>query len=387
MYELSSEVEELVNQLETVGRRTEVFLNNTVNPVGYKSLIEDVEEVSGDLSQVEPETEYEELVLDEIECRIESIEGYASFITGESDLEVPEAIDKVHGEGTYERLKKDTLNRDFESEYEASWVGFNRETVDPRRDDVGFDLDSELDFIKDIVDEYARDRGIFGQNFSYDVISIPASRKQRASWHGSQNEAKISKDYFQILREEEGLVLDASNVIRTYFHEILGHGVHQTNSEVLHFPKFNSRPMRSPSTQSHIEGIAQMRDREAIEFMEEYSDILPVTEEGILLAEHNVNSSKMARQVMPRLLKERERRGEIDSAKEVLEEAYPEMIAESSIANAEMPLTAAFKEASYSGGRELMERVDYDAKDTVDITTGTWSPEILPRAIEFFEKD
>ncbi len=385
--EISDELQEVVDGFEMVGKRTEAFLSSTVNPVGYDRLADELDSFDNQLSGVETDSEFEELVVDELDYRIDAIREMADFMTLKSDTTVPEAVDTVHGEGTYDRLRKDTLEYDFESEYESSWRSSSRSKVDPRRSDLEVDLKEELQIIKEIVDEYARENDIFPDDFSYDVVSIPANREQRASWNGEHNEVRMSEDYFDVLKDNGEVTVDATNIIRTYFHEVLGHGVHQTNSEGIRFPRFNPRVTRSPTTQAHIEGIAKRCDKKALEFLEEYGDVLPVTQEGVDILRHNSQNNMNSRSAFIQFVKEQERRGEIDSAVSVLSQSYPEFVAEQTVENSSMSLYDAFKESSYAAGNVLMDRVDYDDRSTYALTTGAWSPEVLHRAVEYIESE
>lgn len=142
-----------------------------------------------------------------------------------------------------------------------------------------------------------------------------------------------------------------------------------------------------PASMAHCEGVSQHREGIAEDFIQDQKEQLPVLDIGMDLREVT-SGNRDRRKLYTRFVAEMESRDEIDGeeAEARVGEIYSPEIAEKALNQArnEIGLGEAFKEGSYIAGLKLMEDVDADMHPTKATSTGQWSPEVFPDAVEYF---
>ena len=389
-YRLQDDMKSALESVEKVGKRNALFHEKPFNAVAYQKLEEAVDEAEAEIDSLNASNDYEELAIEDMRYNVEVIGEFASFYRRESEKTVPEMVDLMYGEGAFDHIKSDARDFDEKAEYEAMRMSQEWVIDDPGK--YRDELVPKLHSITRAVENYAKEEGLMPDEFEFETQVIPPNRTQRAHWNPQIGQLNMPVETgFTVIRENGALNIDATNAIFTEFHELVGHGVHQHNSEALNYPKFSEDTRYRPSSMAHCEGVSQHREELAEDFIRENFDDLPVLEMGLERRGLGRNTGK-ERAVFGSLTREMMQREEIDR-EEAIDQIAPLYgsesdegvdVAELALENNDMSLKEAFREACYSAGRMLTERVDADSVSTEALTTGQWTPQVLPDAVEFF---
>ncbi len=280
--EISDNVTDITSEFDDLERRNNLYIQDTLNDFGYQKLIEQAGIVENSLQNTDPDSEFDELVIRDMQHNLDTITEFADFLRRDSDLSVEEMFDLMHGEGSFDNLKDEANSYDDEANYRA------RELADSLTFDDAwkykFDIEEISHDISREIEEWAKDEGLMPQGFEFEIQMIPQGRPQRANWRGTINQMNVPvENGVYVIRDGDDTVYDATNAIFTQFHELVGHGVHQQNSESLEYPNFTEGPTYRPSANAHCEGVAQHREKLAEEFIEAKRDNLPVLDIGMQL--------------------------------------------------------------------------------------------------------
>lgn len=383
--EISDNVAEAASEFGELERRNNLYIQDTLNDFGYKKLNEQAENVENSLENADPKTGFDELVLRDMRHNITTITEFADFLRRDSDLSVEEMFDLMHGEGAFDNLKDEANSYDDEANYRA------RELADGLTFDDVWTYDSEIKEIShDIsgkIEEWAKDEGLMPQKFDFEIQMISPGRPQRANWRGSINQMNVPvENGVYVIRDGDKPVFDATNAIFAQFHELIGHGVHQQNSEDLEYPKFTDGPTYRPAANAHCEGIAQIREQLAEDFIQAERENLPVLDIGMQLRKKN-RENKDSRELYTNLVGEMLGRDEIseEEAEDLAGEVYKPEIAEKALKSANYPTFKSFKEGSYPSGIKLMDNVDAEERPVKATTTGQWSAQIFSDVVEYLD--
>lgn len=383
--ELAPGLRDVVREFEEFEKRTDLFIQDTLNDFGYRKLQDKAGEVESSLESVKPDTEYGELVRDDILYNLRANTELADFLRRDSNLQVDEMFDLLYGDGAFEKLVEEANSYDEEAHYRA------RELYDQLTLDDPWKFEEEIEpkahEITDRVERWAKQEGLMPEDFEFETQTIPRGSPQRANWRGEINQMNIPiESGFYVIRNGGGLEFDATNSIFSQFHELVGHGVHQYNSRTVEYPQFTEKTSYRPSSMAHSEGVSQHREQHARQFIQENNDELPVTDIGMELRNMSENNRDL-RKLYAHFVYEMLDRDEIDSeeAEAKIGEVFKPEVAEVVLDNREFSTFEAFQEGSYSSGMKLMEEVGAESRPTHALTTGQWSPEVFPRAVEKLE--
>ncbi len=388
--ELSDEFEEVMPYIEEFEKRTQLFLSDFINEVAYKNFSSAAEEAEDKVADLDPSNKLEELAKKDMQYLIDNNRVFADFLTHKTDITVSDMLDTLHGDGTYRRIEKkakekrkrdEINNKETELEYGIS----TRPVVDEFKEMA----EADAARLNDLIERYAKrkDGELLPGDFEYRTVLMPAGREQRGSWDGENNILYLGLDYFRTTIEEEESTLDSTGAIFTIFHELLGHGVHQQNSEELIYPGSRSNTLKKPSAGAHSEGVAQKSRQLAFEFIEEFKEDLHVSDRDIEVVRLRSDERHRAAKLYTSIMKEMTYREEIDreSALEEVGEAYPDYLAERVFGDPKYAVHEIFSEAEYIAGNLLMEKVNWEEKSHKALTTGAWHPQVFPEAVEYFE--
>jgi hypothetical protein len=93
---------------------------------------------------------------------------------------------------------------------------------------------------------------------------------------------EISPESFFVFKEGEEVKINVCLVMELLFHEILGHGMHEIFSREMPLSmQDNSINVSVPSSHVHFEGVSQLAEKEAIDFMRLYKKKYNVEEDYI----------------------------------------------------------------------------------------------------------
>ncbi|MFB6193176.1 MAG: hypothetical protein ABEK00_02905 [Candidatus Nanohaloarchaea archaeon] len=363
-------------------KRNRLFWKNVFSPVGYRKLKDQIDELKVQVEGAEPENRIEEIVLEDMRNFSRASEDLADYASGRGDIPTPEAVDSIYGERTFDRLKNDLENYDWDSAYRSQELEIERKTVDPRR--FRERLEKELQKVSSTIEEYARSEGLVPEGLEMNIVPIPSSRKQRAFYNSEQKEVNIGLDYFRVVKNDGGLQIEATEAIYALFHEFVGHAAHHHNSLKLEYPEFTSRPAENFSASAHAEAVGIMANRNAERFIEKKMNELNVTERGFEIKKTKLDVKGNAGKILNAYYREMEARGEIESAEEKLSQLANQKWARNAVENWNDSYKYALKETTYTAGENLLEKIDVE--DYQALTTGLWTPETLPKYLDYREE-
>lgn len=381
--EISEDVAEVVPEINDLGRRNNLYIQDTLNDFGYRKLIEQAENTEAALDNTTADTEFDDLILRDIYHNLEATTEFADFLRRDSDLRVEEMFDFLYGEDAFDNLKQEANSYDDEASYRARELADSLTFDDPWK--YQFDIEEIAHDVSGRIEEWAKEEGLMPEEFDFEIHMIPQGSPQRANWRGSINQMNVPvENGIYVIRDGEEPVYDATNAIFTQFHELVGHGVHQQNSDVLTYPKFSEGPTYRPSSNAHCEGVAQHREQLAEDFIEAEADNLPVLDIGMQLRKMT-EENRDSRQLYTRLVHEMQRRDEIsdEEAENLAGEVYKPEIADKALKSSNYSTFEAFKEGSYSAGLKLMEDVDAEERPARATTTGQWSSHVFSDVVEY----
>ena len=375
-----------------VEHRNNLFLQNTLNDYGYEKLEQAIESTKNSLEEVTLQNEFEELIERDLEHNLRATEEYANFIRRESDFSVDGMFELLYGEETFDRLKKEAIDYDEKAEYRTRELKSQLVTDNP------WNFEEEIqELALDIsrkVEKWAKEKELMPEDFDFETQTIPQGATQRANWRGEINQMNLPIEYFGVIRRNgdstsnrSSYSIEATKPIFAIFHELVGHGVHQYNSESLEYPQFTEKAAYRPSSMAHCEGVSQHREQTAEDFIQDQKDHLPVLDIGIDLREV-MSGNRDRRKLYTRFIAEMKSREQIDKeeAESRVGEIYSSEIAERALnqTRKEIGLGEAFHGGSYIAGLKLMEDVNADNQPTEAITTGQWSPKVFSDAVKYF---
>jgi len=383
--EISDNVGEVAREFEEFERRTRLYLNDTLNDFGYKALSEQAEQFKATLEGAEPESQFDEIVIKDMTHNLEASTEYADFLRRESGQSAEEMFDLLYGEDAFRNLQDEASSYEDEANYRARALADELVFDDPWKYEL--DIKKMVHGISDQIEEWAKDEGVMPSDFGFETRMIPQNRNQRANWRGQINQMNLPVGRgVRVIREGENKVYDATETIFSQFHELVGHGVHQQNSEELEYPGFAENPLNRPSAMAHCEGVSQHREKLARKFIEDKGENLPIQDIGMQLRKAS-EENRDSRELYTRFVKEMLARDEIyeEEAEDRVGEVYNSEIASSALRNSNMSLIGAFQEGCYPSGLMLMDRINAGERDSYAIATGQWAPQVLPDAVDYLE--
>lgn len=382
--EISRGVQSAVDEFDELERRNNLYIQDTLNDFGYRKLFEQAESVENALESTETETEFEELVVRDMEYSLEATTEFADFLRRDSDFQTDEMFNLLYGDGAFANLRDEALSYDEEANYKARELADQLTFDNPWK--YEFKIKEIAHDISDKIEEWSKKKGLMPKDFDFEIQMLPQGTDQRANWRGpiKQMNVPVKGGVYVIRNGDEEPQYDATNAIFTQFHELVGHGVHQQNSKTISFPQYTEGPTYRPSSNAHCEGVAQHREQIAEDFIEAKGDELPILDIGMHLRKES-EENRDTRSLYTRFILEMQNRDEIsdEEAENMAAEAYKPEVAEKVLQGPAMPIFKAFKEGSYSAGLKLMEDVDADNQPSNAVTTGQWSPEVFPEAVEY----
>lgn len=263
---ISSEVEEVVSEFDEFERRTDLFIQDTLNDFGYKKLVDQAETVEEALEDADSVTDYDDLVLRDIDHNLEANVELADFLRRDADLDVDEVFDLLYGDGAFDRLREEATSYDDEANYRARELRDQLTLDNPWKFEE--DIKKMAHDISERVEEWAKEEDLMPEDFKFETSTIPQGSTQRANWRGEINQMNVPiGSGFYVIRNNGRVQYDATHAIFSQFHELTGHGVHQYNSESVDYPQFTERTSYRPSSMAHCEGVSQHREKYAENFI------------------------------------------------------------------------------------------------------------------------
>jgi len=383
--EVSDEVASLSQYIDEVENRSRLFYGDRFNDTGYRELQGAITEAQREILPVEPETKFDNLILADMSNYLEITRHFADFLREDSGLEVSDAFDMVYGEDAFRALELDARQYDEKTAYKQGELGASR-VIDKSHNYQEL-LEPAVHQLVDRMEEYGKKNGLIQDNLEFETQVIPSFQNGRAHWDPRISQMNVSTEGFDVIREN-GLEIDATKLIHAVSHELWGHAYHQNQSENIPYPQFADSIYHRLPGMAQAEGVSQLREEEAAQFIEDEFDTLAVSEEGLELRNMRVQN-KSPREVYTSLLKHMNMRGEIEEDELMgrVSDVYKDELVPSAIRSNKLDILTAFKEGSYSAGNLLMEKAEAETKSIESLTTGLWTPQLFPQVAEFLEKE
>jgi len=373
---VSESLDNVITATEDLRIRSRLFYSSPLNPVAHRKLLDAIENVEAEITKTEPETKFDEIVLDNIKNYKDAMNAFSQFPIDRGEMTIKQSLNRIYGPGVFERLKQDSKNYNWEKSYEINELETKRNKVDPRR--FQEDLKQQLNQLHPKIAEYGEKNNLIPEEFQFDVVAIPPSRKQRAFYNPQQKEVNIGVDYFTVTKNNGKIEVDSSNVIYTLFHELIGHAVHQHNSDTIKSPKFTEKASDDIPAKAHIEAVGILSSKHAEKFIERKRDELPITDIGLQIRKSKITTQSKSGPIMTKIYDQMEKRGEIDSAEEKLSQLQSKEWATAALDSwSNRSMNKTLIEASYVAGEKILDEIQINSFKK--FTTGAWNPQTLKK--------
>jgi hypothetical protein len=367
-----------VEEAREVRKRNRLFWQNVFNPIAYKKLDKNITKLEKSIENAEPEDRLEEIILDNMKNFAKGSRDLAKYLSQKKGITTKETINSIYGDKTFERLKQELSNYDWQADYKSKELELERKKVDPRRYEEK--LQKTLKTLAEKIENYGREKQLVPKDLELNIVPIPASRKQRAFYNAEQKEVNIGLDYFNVVKENKELRIDATEVIYSIFHEFIGHATHHHNSAKLKHPQFTERPAEDTMSTAHAEAVGIKANKHAQKFLKQKQENLPVTEIGIQIKKSKMKAKGQTGKIAAILYNEMERRNEIESAEQKLSKLVSKEWAKRAAKNWDTGVKNAIKETSYIAAEKILEETN--TQNHQALTTGLWNPKTLPKYLK-----
>lgn len=115
--EISRGIQNAVDEFDELERRNNLYIQDTLNDFGYRKLFEQAESVETALESTEPETEFEDLVVRDMEYSLEATTEFADFLRRDSELQTDEMFNLLYGDGAFANLRDEAQSYDEEANF------------------------------------------------------------------------------------------------------------------------------------------------------------------------------------------------------------------------------------------------------------------------------
>ena len=310
-------------QLKELDERTAEFyklshgyFGRLSNLYGRERYKEELSGILNEASGITPETEFDSLVLRNIQSNLKLNDLTLDYLTNPHfELSVMDFFDKIAGKGVYRFLEERVKSPPWEKRWTSSERTRERDyaRVSPFTEEAQTAAKLWIPRIKEDILNYGKAGGLLPQKFDITILLLPP--KERSEWSSWNPVTRVFNlgsygfDFFH--REKEGVVAIPTKAYGTAFHEVLGHGAHQIHSEDMPLSlRFTQQVGGITPTKSITEGVAINSEKKAYEFLRNRLNDLGISGEDVVLLQIDNELQEQSRfeYMYYSLLKDRELR-------------------------------------------------------------------------------
>jgi len=365
------------------------------NSEAYKKIHQKIDGLRSLAERVNPESEFDGLVLEHITSILDVQEGIAGFfLTDSSDLTTQQLVDLVNGDGTYEFIEEEARKFDWNSVGGPGRISYKRKLLERAKSTT----EKLVQTVREDVLKYGKEKGFIPGNFNFELIidetleSLPL-----AYWDPQNNRMGVNTTVFDIVEESDLVKVYPGNLHALAFHEVLGHASHHHFSGNL---PFTLRPEKREYREGNFasisveEAIAIGAENKGREYLEEHAERFGLSAEHIKQENQKDEESYQngIAQIYHSLLKEREEREGIDFLEELSKITGREIAKDNDIPPLMNADDSVFVAGMFGGQKiidqvlnKLPERFPNVSQREIDQVkrTGLWAWQVYPKFLDY----
>lgn len=292
---LSKEIEEIDKKIFDLNKAYSLATNSLgkiPNTFAYEEFSKKAKEILDSLEKVKSKTEFEKIFIENSTLNINLQIEYLEYFTYGKKNNLESFSKKELGEDFFKILKDKIDSFDYRrywdyflsyQEYLFRSIPSSEESFRPKFEEILVDLK------KDILD-YAKENLGLEKDYDFDLVLGP-SFENRTNFHPTNRRMTLSPYSFFIYKDGSEIKINVAAVISSIFHEIVGHGKHESNSCKMPLSlQDNSIITSLAHLHIHFEAVSQFAENESIAFMEKYKEKYNIEEDYIIQEKHQLRN-------------------------------------------------------------------------------------------------
>lgn len=212
---------------------------------------------------------------------------------------VKDFFNRLAGEGTFEYLEErvkfppwEKRWQHYEKRQERDYSRVNRFTEEAQK--------SAREWLprikKDIID-FGKSEGYLPQDFDMCILLVPPNDgTEFSNWNSKTKVFSLGSYGFKFFIVNGGVIAIPTRAYNAAFHEVLGHGAHQTHSEQMPYSlRFTEEIGSITPTKSITEGVAISAEKRSYDFLRQRLGELGLSEEDVVLLEEENELEQQSR--------------------------------------------------------------------------------------------
>ena len=236
-----------------------------------------------DSKEIKPKSKFDELVLENIDYILYSNSALQDFLSNmKSQYSTEQMVDILGGDKSFDKIIDFVKSVDWKLEYEYEKSLESRRPKQIRNDtkESKEEIEKIVPEIKKNVLKYAKDKKYLPEDFDFKLVLLPYSNYSR--WNSHTKTIELGPYCFECLDFDHKVRVNPSQAYVTTFHELVGHGSQQFNSEDLPMTLWLGEEIPSIIPAKMIsEGIARLREEEGLEYITKNRDSLGLEEDFV----------------------------------------------------------------------------------------------------------
>jgi hypothetical protein len=247
-------------------------LNKLPNLYAAREVILKIRELKRRLKEIKTVDEFEEIVIENYLRNIDSQETYLEFFTRGEKNNLESFIAKVYGIHAMNIIKNKIKKFSYKDywEYYLTFQEYGYKKIPSDDESLREKFREILKNLKKDLLKYGIKNFNFPKDYNFDLI-LGQPYSNNNYFHPTNKRMEISPSTFFAYKDEGVIKINVCDVIKTLFHELIGHGRHEINSKNLPLGiENNSINLSVTALHVHAEGIAQITLKDAIDFMKKH---------------------------------------------------------------------------------------------------------------------
>ncbi len=377
-------------------------LGKIPNIYAYKDFFSKYKIVLKKLKSVKTNDKFEKLFVRNCQENLLAMQTYLEFFTFGKENDTESFVKKIWGERAIKIIQEGCKNFNYKSYWEYYLAFQNYTYKQLPSDDESFRQtfkDLLADIKKDVL-EYGKKKFRLPQDYDFEAI-LDQPYSHGAYFHPTNKRMQISPSYFSVYKENNEVKINVCDVMRTMFHEILGHGNHEAHSRKSSLClQNNSINTCVAPLHVHFEGVSQFVEEGSLEFMKQHKKKYKIEEDYIRQCELSLKNDSSSFQIYWGYLRMKEFQGEKVSVNKEMKAISGNNGLAMIFDMADNSPIRAIRNIVYPLGKfylkEIIENLkkkykkDYDKnwpKINEAMMTGVWNFSVLQDWIEYFVEE
>ncbi len=385
------------------------YLGSLSNLYGREVYKRELADVLYEADQITPESTFDDLILKNIQSNLRLNDLTLDYLSDPNfSLDVQSFFDKIAGDGAFQLLEDKVRSPPWKNRWEMSEKTQERDytRVSPFTEEAQKAAKAWVPQIKEDILKYGKSEGLLPEDFKMNILLLPPKDGSESSnWNSVTKLFSLGSYGFDFFHKNAEVVAIPTRAYNVAFHEVLGHGAHQINSQNMPFScKFTEEVGAMTPTKSITEGVAMNAEKECYKFLRDRMNNLRITEEDINLLQEGMEleNQTMNEYMYYALLKDKElKEKDFDGYKHLLNLTKNPVMARAFKENFKGTFEDLWKHTGHTLGPLHYEKMRQKVENTFGkeyldnnrkkfhkaTLTGVWSWEIYPDAVTYFMKN